>query len=192
MAYYRRYATKKKGVMLGFSMLQLVTSEPKVVAIPKDQPKLSLPCSFWDPATRHGIASVYLAPTRHDLPSITIMIHPGVSQRIPPLFHHVMDSHSSSYTSWLIWPIKYSASQTMHWSSSLLRSFHLWRCFPSRPCEKGIIPTSVACLSKDNLPQNKRFLCSSYHDLLLLDQGILYRFSLRGFSSPLNLGIGFL
>jgi hypothetical protein len=35
MAYYLRYATGKKCVMLGFLMLQLVTSEPEVVDIPK-------------------------------------------------------------------------------------------------------------------------------------------------------------
>jgi hypothetical protein len=39
MAYYSRYATGKKGVMLGFSMLQLVTSKPKAVA-PSTQPFL--------------------------------------------------------------------------------------------------------------------------------------------------------
>jgi hypothetical protein len=45
MAYYPGYATGKKGVMLGFSMLQLVTSKPKVVAIPEAQPTQPIPCS---------------------------------------------------------------------------------------------------------------------------------------------------
>jgi hypothetical protein len=44
MAYYSRYATRKNCVMLGFSMLQQVTSEPGAVAIPKAQPTQSLPC----------------------------------------------------------------------------------------------------------------------------------------------------
>jgi hypothetical protein len=43
MVYYSRYATRKKGVMLGFLMLQLVTSKPKVIDIPEAQPKQSLP-----------------------------------------------------------------------------------------------------------------------------------------------------
>jgi hypothetical protein len=37
-AYYSRYATEKEGVMLGFLMLQLVTSKPKAIAIPEAQP----------------------------------------------------------------------------------------------------------------------------------------------------------
>jgi hypothetical protein len=35
MAYYSRYITEKKGVMLGFSLLQQVISEPEVVDIPE-------------------------------------------------------------------------------------------------------------------------------------------------------------
>jgi hypothetical protein len=38
IAHYKRYATKKKGVMLGFLLLQLVTSEPEVIVIPEVQP----------------------------------------------------------------------------------------------------------------------------------------------------------
>jgi hypothetical protein len=44
MAYYSRYATGKKGVMLRFSLLQLVTSEREVIAICEAQPTQSLPC----------------------------------------------------------------------------------------------------------------------------------------------------
>jgi hypothetical protein len=58
VAYYSRYATEKKGVMLGFSLLQLVTSELEAIDIPEAQSKQSLPCSFHVPATRRGIASV--------------------------------------------------------------------------------------------------------------------------------------
>jgi hypothetical protein len=36
--YYSRYTTGKKGLMHGFSMLQLVTSEPRAAAIPEAQP----------------------------------------------------------------------------------------------------------------------------------------------------------
>jgi hypothetical protein len=43
MAYYSRYATGKKGLMLEFLMLQLVTSKLGAVAIPKAQPMQSLP-----------------------------------------------------------------------------------------------------------------------------------------------------
>jgi hypothetical protein len=35
MAYYSRYASRKKDVMLGFLLLQLVTFEPGVIAILK-------------------------------------------------------------------------------------------------------------------------------------------------------------
>jgi hypothetical protein len=59
ISYYLRYAIRKKGVMLGFSLLQLVTSEPKVIDIPEAQPKQSLPQSFHVPATWHSIANVY-------------------------------------------------------------------------------------------------------------------------------------
>jgi hypothetical protein len=49
MTYYSRYATRRKGVMLGFSLLQLATSKLGVVAIPEAQLTQSLPCStvFW-------------------------------------------------------------------------------------------------------------------------------------------------
>jgi hypothetical protein len=43
MTYYSRYATGKKDIMLGFSLLQLVTSEPRDVAILEAQLKQSLP-----------------------------------------------------------------------------------------------------------------------------------------------------
>jgi hypothetical protein len=46
MAHYSRYATGKECVMLGFSLLQLITFEPEAVDIPKAQPKQSLPCPF--------------------------------------------------------------------------------------------------------------------------------------------------
>jgi hypothetical protein len=39
MVYYSRYATGKKGALLGFSLLQLVTSEPTADAIPEAQLK---------------------------------------------------------------------------------------------------------------------------------------------------------
>jgi hypothetical protein len=58
-----RYATGKKYIMLGFSLLPLVTSELGVIAIPEAQPMQSLPCSFHVSATRHNIASVYPTPT---------------------------------------------------------------------------------------------------------------------------------
>jgi hypothetical protein len=38
MAYYSRYATRKEGVMLGFSLPQLATSEHGAVAILEAQP----------------------------------------------------------------------------------------------------------------------------------------------------------
>jgi hypothetical protein len=65
ISYYSRYATKKKCVMLGFSLLQLVTSKPRAIAIPEAQPTQSLPYSFHVPATWHGTVSVYLAPTKY-------------------------------------------------------------------------------------------------------------------------------
>jgi hypothetical protein len=46
MEYYSRYATGKKGVIFGFSLLQLVSSEPKAIDTPETQPKQSLPWSF--------------------------------------------------------------------------------------------------------------------------------------------------
>jgi hypothetical protein len=50
--------------MLGFSLLQLVTSEPRAVAIPEAQLTQSLPCSFHVLATQHSIGSVYPDPTK--------------------------------------------------------------------------------------------------------------------------------
>jgi hypothetical protein len=38
LVYYSRYAIGNKGVMLGLSMPQLVTSEPEAVDIPEAQP----------------------------------------------------------------------------------------------------------------------------------------------------------
>jgi hypothetical protein len=43
MAYYSRYAIGNNDVMLGFSLVQLVTSELGDIAIPAAQP--TLPCS---------------------------------------------------------------------------------------------------------------------------------------------------
>jgi hypothetical protein len=42
MAYYSRYAIRKKGVMFGFSLLQLVTSEPGAIDIHEVQLTQSL------------------------------------------------------------------------------------------------------------------------------------------------------
>jgi hypothetical protein len=39
MAYYSRYTTGKEGVILGFSLLQLVTSEPQAIDVPEAQLK---------------------------------------------------------------------------------------------------------------------------------------------------------
>jgi hypothetical protein len=63
MAYYSRYTTEKKDVMLRFSLLSLVTSKPRGVAIIETQLKQSLSCSFHFPTTRHNIVSVYPTPT---------------------------------------------------------------------------------------------------------------------------------
>jgi hypothetical protein len=72
--------SRKKCVMLEFSLLQLVTLKPEVVNIPEVQPTQSLPCSFHIPATRHSIAIVCQAPTKCDLLLITVMMHPWVLQ----------------------------------------------------------------------------------------------------------------
>jgi hypothetical protein len=45
MAYYSRYATEKKNVILGFLVLQWDTSKPEAIAIPEAQPTQTLPCS---------------------------------------------------------------------------------------------------------------------------------------------------
>jgi hypothetical protein len=42
MAYYSKYAIRKKGVMFGFSLLQLVTSEPGAIDIHEAQLTQSL------------------------------------------------------------------------------------------------------------------------------------------------------
>jgi hypothetical protein len=115
MAYYLRYATRKKSVMLGFSLLQLVTSEHEGVDVPEAQLKKSLPSPFHVPATGHSIANRHPASTRLILPLVLVMMHPSNFVRIPPLFHHVVDADTDPDTptasSWLI---KCMASLTMH------------------------------------------------------------------------------
>jgi hypothetical protein len=114
--YYSRYVTKKNGVMLRFSLLQLVTSKPKVVDIPEAQPTKSLPCSC-------GVRA-----------------HPWC-------WHWFSCTHLLFF-----WLIVCMASLAVHWSSSMLWSFHHRKMLPSWPCEQGIISTSVAYLPKDKLP----------------------------------------
>jgi hypothetical protein len=70
MAYYSRYITRKKCVMLGFSLLQLVTFELGAIAISEAQPTQSLPCSADVPTTQRSIASVHPAPIRLVLPLV--------------------------------------------------------------------------------------------------------------------------
>jgi hypothetical protein len=130
-----RYATGKKCVMLGFSLLQLVTSESRAIAILKAQLTQSLPCSFHVPATRRGIASVYPTPTKHDLPPVTIMICPGVSQRIPPLFRHVMGVGTDIYQLPPLANRVHDISDHALKLISALRSFRHRKMFPSQPCE---------------------------------------------------------
>jgi hypothetical protein len=189
MVYYSRYTTGNKCVMLGFSLLQLVTSKPGAVAIPKAQLTQSLPCSFHVPATQHGIASVYPTPTRHDLPPVTIMIHPGVSQRIPPLFRHVMgagtDPHipTASFgqsSAWHLWPctkthLRYEVSA-------------IGRCFPLNLVSRAscILPWLVS--QRISYPPTKRFLHSNYLDLLFPDRGTMYRFLPWIFLTPKSQG----
>jgi hypothetical protein len=99
MVYYSRYATGKKCVMLGSSLLQLVTYEPEANDITEAHLKQSLPWSSHVLTTWQSIVSMYPAPTRHDLPAVTMMIHLGVfrenSSLVPP---HLRCWHWSSYT----------------------------------------------------------------------------------------------
>jgi hypothetical protein len=115
MAYYSRYVTEKKGVMLVFSLLQLVTFKPKALAIPEAQLTQSLPCSVYVSATRHDIASVYSAPTKY---VSTSDHHQGTSLefvKIPPLFRHILDTGTDSHVPFaFFWPIVCMVLLTMH------------------------------------------------------------------------------
>jgi hypothetical protein len=92
MAYYSRYATRKKGVILGFSLLQLVTFEPRDIAILKAQPRQSLPCSSQVSATRHSFASVHPVLTRPVLPLVSIAMCSWKFPRNSSLVCHISDA----------------------------------------------------------------------------------------------------
>jgi hypothetical protein len=115
MAYYSRYTTRKKGVMLGFSMLQLVTFNPEASDIPEAQPTQPLPCSFHVSTTRHDFAFVYSAPIKY---VSTSNHHHGTSLefvKIPPLFLHVLDAGTDSHVPFtFFWSILCMALLTMH------------------------------------------------------------------------------
>jgi hypothetical protein len=101
--------------MIGFSLLQLVTSESEAVDILNAQPMQSLPCSSHVLATQHSIASVCPTPTRHDLPPIIIVIHPWDVVKIPPLFRHVMNASTDPFVPFAFFlPIMCVALVTMH------------------------------------------------------------------------------
>jgi hypothetical protein len=115
MAYYSRYVTENKGVMLVFSLLQLVTFKPKALAIPEAQLMQSLPCSVYVSATQHDIGSVYSAPTKY---VSTSDHHQGMSLefvKIPPLFRHILDTGTDSHVPFaFFWPIVCMVLLTMH------------------------------------------------------------------------------
>jgi hypothetical protein len=103
MAYYSGYVTGKKCVMLRFSLLQLVTSEPEFVDILKAPLKQSLLWSFHVPATWHSIANMYPSPTQY------------VS---------AFDHHMGMFLGFCRGPsLAPSCLGCVHWSS---RTLHLW------------------------------------------------------------------
>jgi hypothetical protein len=73
------------------------------------------------------------------------------------------------------WSIVLMASLAMPWSLSLLWSFHPWK-IPSRPCERGIISTTEACLPKDKLLMNKEIPLFQLSWSSFPDRGTMYRF----------------
>jgi hypothetical protein len=104
MTYYLRYTTRKKCVMLEFSLLELVTSEPRVVAIPEAPPTQPLPCSFHAPTTWH-----------------TIWVRSWAFAGVPLLPCHALDVDTHPHVSFTFdWLIKRMVSLTIHCNSSLL------------------------------------------------------------------------
>jgi hypothetical protein len=182
MVYYSRYATAKKGVMLGFSRLQLVTSEPEDCWFPKAQPTQSLPCLF----QLYSIASVYPTPTK----CVYVFDH-----HLSTFLRFLPCSIASWMWLWFSCTLRFLLSNCVHGIPDHALKLILTPKFPplegasSWPCEKGIMYISMDHLLKE--PQTKRFLHSSYLDLLLPDRVTLYQFLLPRFSSPLNLGMRF-
>jgi hypothetical protein len=88
---------QKKCVMLGFSLMQLVTSKPGACAIPEAQLMQSLPWLFHAPAKWHIIANVYPSPTQcvsafdHHLAMFLGFC------RGPPLPSHALDAGTDSH-----------------------------------------------------------------------------------------------
>jgi hypothetical protein len=95
--------------------MQLVTSEPDAIDIPKAQLKQSLPCSFHVPTTRHSLASKYPVPAKYVSASEH---HQGMCLdfvKITPLFRHVVEAGTDSHVPFtFFWPIECMASLTMH------------------------------------------------------------------------------
>jgi hypothetical protein len=158
-------------------MLQLVTSDPEPVDIPEAQPMQSLPCSSHVPATRHGIASVYSAPTNY---ICTSDHHQGMSlefAKIPPLFRHVRDAGTDSHVPFaFFWLIVCMALLTMHWNSFALRVSTIKRCSPLNLVSRAPYLLMWLVCWRISYMQTKRSFCPNYLDLLSLDWGTLYRF----------------
>jgi hypothetical protein len=86
MAYYSRYATKKKSAMLGFLLWQLVTSKPEACWFSWGSTDAII--TIFIPTVRHSIIGMCSALTKYDLPLLTIMMCPWnfmwSSSCIPP------------------------------------------------------------------------------------------------------------
>jgi hypothetical protein len=131
-------------------------SNLKAVDFTKAQSMQSLPFPF-------QLYDIALSMCTQPRPTMICLWSPswyvmGFLQRIPPSPHHVMDAGAEPHapTCLSFQPIMCMAFLTMHWSSSLLQSFHHQNVFFSWPCEQGIMCTSVACLPNDKLPSRLR------------------------------------
>jgi hypothetical protein len=112
------------------------------------------------------------------MPLITIWARSWVFAKVPPLPYHALDAGTNPHVPFTLdWLINCMVSLIVHWSSHLFWSFHHRKMFPTPPCERGIISTSIACLLKEKLPADQKIPHSRCLDLLPSDWGTLYQFS---------------
>jgi hypothetical protein len=176
MTYYSRYATGKKCGILGFSLLQLVTSKNEVVDIPEAQPMQLLPCSSHVPAAH---CQCVLSP---DQARFCLWSSSGHILRILKRFL------PCAGMSWmlaliLMYPLALLLANCVHGIADHALKLIFVSNFPPTEC----VPLSTLwsghheyflwlVYRRISYSWTKRFLHSSYLDHPILDRGTLYRF----------------
>jgi hypothetical protein len=113
IAYYLRYATRKKGVVLRISLLQLVTSKSKPLMFPRFNRHNNC---LAIPTVRQSISNMYPATTKCDFAAgCHLSTFTEFCRDFPPCFYHIVDAGIDSHVPSLsLWPIECMTSLPIH------------------------------------------------------------------------------